>query len=102
MSEKEAKEMLYTLVANNCRGNDEYLGSYEQAFDIIIDLLEQKDNRIYELEKALIDEDFKYRNRIKELNNRINQAKKYIENIMSTCNGANLGDLQMLLNILEE
>ena len=55
MNEKEAKEMLYTLVANNCRGNDEYTGSYEQAFDIIIDLLEQKDNRIDELEKALID-----------------------------------------------
>lgn len=61
MNEKEAKEMLYTLVANNCRGNDEYTGSYEQAFDIIIDLLEQKNNRIDELEKALVDEDFKHK-----------------------------------------
>lgn len=75
MNEKEAKEMLYTLVANNCRGNDEYIGSYEQAFDIIINLLEQKDNRIDELEKALIEEEFKNKEKINKAIKRIKETR---------------------------
>lgn len=57
--------MLYTLATN--ANMNIYQDSYEEAFDIIINLLEQKDKRIDELEKALVEEDLKHRNKIKEL-----------------------------------
>ena len=33
---------------------------------------------------------------------RIEKAEKWINDILDSCNGANCGDLQMLLDILED
>ena len=68
-------------------------------------------NMIKQLNKginSLIESRKKWKNRYynknrkeRELKNRINKAKEYIKNIMNSCNGANLADLQMLLDILK-
>lgn len=52
MTEKEAIEMLYTLVEKNVLPSH-YDGSYEEAFDIVINLIEQKDNKINKVKNKL-------------------------------------------------
>lgn len=100
MNEKEAKILVKKFIDySNYEGYidfNDYLGNQDiEAIEIILQLLEQKDKRIDELEKALIDEDLKHRNKInKEIgkhiwvvyvaNKEIHVFDDYVENIVIT------------------
>ena len=59
MSEKEAIEWLKDI---------SNFSTYDLVYvEALLQLLEQKDKRIDELEKSLVEEDLKHRNKIKEL-----------------------------------
>lgn len=65
------------------------------ALEGVLQILEQKDNRIAELEKALIEEELKN-------SEKINDAIKCVEMLQSSGTSCNNGDLQLVLDILEE
>lgn len=68
---------------------------FEKAIETVLQLLGQKDNRIAELEKALIEEQLKH-------TEKINDAIKWLETLQSGGTSCNNGDLQLVLDILEE
>lgn len=50
-----------------------------KIFKTILNLIEKQQNRIDELEKALIDEDFKYRNKIDKLKSKLKEDKEKMQ-----------------------
>lgn len=66
-----------------------------------IEQLEKEYNKMdYLYKKAINCGNIDARKRI-ELENNVNLAKKLINDIQNSCNGANLGDLQLILDTLE-
>lgn len=83
MSEEEAiKRLNYFKTISILYGDTfamsiEELKQLQKDIETALQLLEQKDTRIDELEKALVDEAIKSTEKIKELNNKINKVKEY-------------------------
>ena len=75
MSEKEKK-----AIERMQEVRDKNVHTFVDELTIVLNLIEKQQNRIYELEKALIDEDFKYRNKIKQYEE---QNKEYLNAIKS-------------------
>lgn len=75
----ETKQLLENLTGLDIseRFNNKYTGFNflinSRNVDILIKVIEKQQNRIDELEKALIDEDLKYKEKIKYLNGGINK-----------------------------
>lgn len=68
---------------------------FEKAIETVLQLLEEQDTRIDELKKALIEEQLKH-------TEKINDAIKWLETLQSGGTSCNCGDLQLVLDILEE
>ena len=84
MSEAEAKLLVRKFIEySNYEGyidfNDYIANQDIKAIETILQLLEKKDKRIDELEKALVEEDLKHRNKIKELEADLYSANKTID-----------------------
>lgn len=82
MNEKEVIEQLKSIIDDFNRGNDFDLrvnATDVKSLRITLQLLEQKDNRIDELEKALVDEDFKHKEKIEELESELYNANCIID-----------------------
>ena len=102
MSEEEVIKYL-----KNIKDKDLWIRGYvygKKAIDTALQLLEQKDTRIDELEKALVDEAIKSTEKIKELNNKINKVKEYCNETIDFKDSFNEGydDCYDILKILEE
>lgn len=82
MSEKEKKaiedikELVYGNISEITIYDKDGYTMWNNDLDIILNLIEKQQNRIDELEKALIEEDFKYRNKI---NKAIDKLKEDIK-----------------------
>lgn len=94
MSEEKAIDRLkYIDMAYDCNN---YYSKYDlDCIETVLQLLEQKDTRTEELEKALIEEQLKH-------TEKINDAIKCLETLQSGGTSCNCGDLQLVLDILEE
>ncbi len=102
MSEEEVIKYL-----KNIKDKDLWIRGYvygKKAIDTALQLLEQKDTRIDELEKALVDEAIKSTEKIKELNNKINKVKEYCNETIDFKDSFNerYDDCYDILKILEE
>lgn len=77
MTEKEAIERLYNfksisiLYGNTYAMHIEQLKQLQEDLGTVLQTLKNKDKRIDELEKALVDEDLKHRDKIKQLKDKM-------------------------------
>lgn len=68
MNEKEKK-----AIERMQEVRDKNVHTFVDELTIVLNLIEKQQNRIYELEKALIDEDLKYRDKIKQLKDKLKE-----------------------------
>ena len=88
MTEKEVIEQIESLIDDRNsfidptdKREDNIFRKDKEALQTVLKLLEQKDKRIDELEKALIDEQLKHTDEIKQLNKGINTLMKKRKNM---------------------
>ncbi len=111
MSEKEVIEQIESLIDDRNsfidptdKSEDNIFRKDKEALQTVLQLLEQKDTRIDELEKALVDEAIKSTEKIKELNNKINKVKEYCNETIDFKDSFNerYDDCYDILKMLEE
>ena len=112
MSEEEKKAI--ELIQQKSNDDLFYIqcgGSIDKAIVTLLNLIEKQQNRIDELEKALVEEDLKHRNKIKELSKYRDLAKELIEHkiVVADSDSLNYGraeshdkDIQVLKELLGE
>ena len=110
MSEEEKKAIEYWKDYMSILHWNTQLTS-EHYMKILLDLIEKQQKRIDELEKALVEEDLKHRNKIKELSKYRDLAKELIEHkiVVADSDSLNYGraeshdkDIQVLKELLGE
>lgn len=84
MTEKEVIEQIESLIDDRNsfidptdKREDNIFRKDKEALQTVLKLLEQKDKRIDELEKALVEEDLKHRDKINKIKNKLREVQDY-------------------------